>query len=361
MITRSKNQITKPNLPKDSTIRYPLPKTLLAAATTNSDLTEPTCFTNHPEWHQAMNHEFDALLTNQTWLLVPPYHSQNTIGCKWVFRIKWHADGSIERYKARLVAKGFHQQLGIDYHETYSPVIKPTTVRTVLSLAISSGWSIHQIDIQNAFLHGHLSEEVFMTQPPGFQHPQYPHHVCKLNKALYGLKQAPRAWFSRLSSRLLELGFHGSQSDTSLFISRTTTLTMFVLIYVDDIIITSPSPAAIDGVLSTLQSDFAVKDLGPLKFFLGIEVIPNEHGVLLSQQRYIKDILTRTKMLEAKPFTTPMASSTTLSVHDGEPFPDHTLFRNTVGALQYLSIAHPDIAFVVNKLSQFMHKPTLTH
>jgi hypothetical protein len=364
MITRSKNQITKPNLPKDGTVRYPLPKALLAAATTNSDLTEPTCFTvasKHPKWRQAMNHEFDALLNNQTWSLVPPHHSQNTIGCKWVFRIKRHADGSIERYKARLVAKGFHQQPGIDYHETYSPVIKPTTVRLVLSLAISAGWSIQQIDIQNAFLHGHLSEEVFMTQPPGFQHPQYPHHVCKLNKALYGLKQAPRAWFSRLSSRLLELGFHGSQSDTSLFIFRTTTLTMFVLIYVDDIIITSPSPEAIDGLLSTLKSDFAVKNLGHLKFFLGIEVIPNEHGVILSQQRYITDILTRTKMLEAKPITTPMASSTTLSVHDGEPFPDHTLFRSTVGALQYLSITRPDIAFVVNKLSQFMHKPTLTH
>jgi hypothetical protein len=136
---------------------------------------------------------------------------------------------------------------------------------------------------------------------------------------------------------------------------------MFILIYVDDIIITSPSPVAIDGLLSTLQSDFAVKNLGPLKFFLGIEVIPNAHGVILSQQRYIKDILTRTKMLEAKPITSPMASSTTLSVHDGEPFPDHTLFRSTVGALQYLSITRPDIAFIVNKLSQFMHKPTLTH
>uniref|UniRef100_A0A2N9F635 Reverse transcriptase Ty1/copia-type domain-containing protein n=1 Tax=Fagus sylvatica TaxID=28930 RepID=A0A2N9F635_FAGSY len=244
MITHSKNQITKPNLPKDGTIRYPLPKALLAVATTNSDLTEPTCFTvasKHPKWRQAMNHEFDALLTNQTWSLVPPHPSQNKIGYKWVFRIKRHDDGLIERYKARLVAKGFHQQPGIDYHETYSPVIKPTTVRTVLSLAIS---------------------------------------------------------------------------------------------------------AAIDGLLSTLQSDFAVKNLGPLKFFLGIEVIPNEHGVILSQQRYIKDILTRTKMLEAKPITTLMASSTTLSVHDGEPFPDHTLFPRTVGALQYLSITRPDIAFV---------------
>ena len=113
--------------------------------------------------------------------------------CKWVFRIKRHVDGTIERYKARLVAKGFHQQFGVNYEETYSPVIKLTTVRTVLSIAISAGWKIHQIDIQNAFLHGTLFEEVFMQQPPGFQHPQFPNHICKFQKAIYGLKQAPRA------------------------------------------------------------------------------------------------------------------------------------------------------------------------
>jgi hypothetical protein len=125
-----------------------------------------------------MNNEFDALLQNQTWTLVSPLPNQNIVGCKWVFRIKRLANGSIERYKARLVAKGFHQQPGIDYGETYSSVIKPTTVRTVLSLAISASWSIQQIDIQNAFLHGTLSEDVFMTQPPGFQHPQFLNHVC---------------------------------------------------------------------------------------------------------------------------------------------------------------------------------------
>jgi hypothetical protein len=126
------------------------------------------------EWRQAMNLEFDALLQNQTWTLVPSHPSQNLIGCKWVFRVKRKADGSVERHKARLVAKGFHQQSGVDYDETYSPVIKPTTVRTVLSIAISSGWSLRQIDIQNAFLHGNLSEEVFMSQPPGYQHPFIP-------------------------------------------------------------------------------------------------------------------------------------------------------------------------------------------
>jgi hypothetical protein len=185
--------------------------------------------------------------------------------------------------------------------------------------------------------------------------------VYKLQKAIYGLKQAPRAWFSWLSSRFLDLGFHSSKLDTSLFICHTSHYTIYVLIYVDDIIITSSSNQAIDNLLHNLKSDFAVKHLGPLKFFLGIEVIPSTNSVLLSQQRYIKDILSRTKMLEAKPVNTPMASSTSLSAHEGEPFPDHTLFRSTVGALQYLSITCPDIAFAINKLSQFMHKPTQPH
>jgi hypothetical protein len=109
------------------------------------------------------------------------------------FRIKRNANGEIERYKARLVAKGFHQQPGIDFAETYSLVVKPITIRTVLSIAVSAGWDIRQVDVSNAFLHGHLQETVYMAQPPRFQHPQYPAAVCKLRKALYGLKQAPRA------------------------------------------------------------------------------------------------------------------------------------------------------------------------
>jgi hypothetical protein len=177
----------------------------------------------------------------------------------------------------------------------------------------------------------------------------------------FRLKQTPRAWFSWLSSCLLALGFHSPKSDTSLFICRTPHFTIYVLIYVDDIIITSSSDKAIDTLLSNLKSDFAVKQLDPLKIFLGIEVIPTTSGVLLSQQRYITDILSRTKMLEAKPVSTPMTSSTNLSTYEGEPFFDQTLFRSTVGALQYLSITYPDIAFAVNKLSQFMHKPTQTH
>jgi hypothetical protein len=117
----------------------------------------------------------------------------NVVSCKWVFKLKKKANGLVERHKARLVAKGFHQQVGLDYGETYSPVVKPTTIRTALFIAYFAGWSLKQIDIQNAFLHGFLFEDVHMVQPPGFINPSYPQHVCKLHKALYGLKQAPHA------------------------------------------------------------------------------------------------------------------------------------------------------------------------
>jgi hypothetical protein len=163
MLTRSKNNINKPKLPTDGTVRYPLPKALLAITNPISSLPEPTCFivaSKDPQWRKAINIEFVALLKNRTWARVLPHPKQNIVGCKWVFRIKRYAYGSIKRYKARLVAKGFHQQPGIDYDETYSPVIKPTAVRTVLSIAISAGWSVQQINIQNAFLHGKLSEDV---------------------------------------------------------------------------------------------------------------------------------------------------------------------------------------------------------
>lgn len=203
-----------------------------------------------------------------------------------------------------------------------------------------------QINIQNAFLHGFLSEDVCMSQPPGFVHPTLPHHICRLNKALYGLKQAPCAWFSRLSNKLIALGFVGSKADTSLFIFNSPSVTIYILIYVDDIIITASVKSAIDELLHNLRMEFAVKDLGDLSYFMGIKVLHLWSGMLLCQHRYILDLLKRTHMMEAKPISSPLSSSSFLLAFIGDSMEDPTLFRSTVGSLQYLSLTCPDLAFM---------------
>lgn len=137
-----------------------------------------------------------------------------------MYRHKFHADGSLARYKARWVASGFNQQSGLDYDETFRPVVKPTTVRTVLSLAVTRSWPVHQLDVTNAFLHSTLADTVYCEQPSGFVDPAHPNYVCKLHKALYGLKHAPRAWFHRFATYISSLGFIGSKTDTSLFVYR---------------------------------------------------------------------------------------------------------------------------------------------
>ena len=195
MTTRSKNDISKPKLCYKAVLDY--------------TFTEPPSYkvaSKFPQWVQAMDEEFSALQRQKTWSLVPAPLGVNLVGCKWVYKLKLHSDGSIACYKARLVAKGFHQQAGIDYIKTFSPVVKLTTVRLVLSIAVSFHWSLRQLYISNAFLHGFLKEEVYMQQPPRYVDHQFPHHVCRLHKFLYGLKQAPRAWFDRFTSQLLHLG-----------------------------------------------------------------------------------------------------------------------------------------------------------
>jgi histone deacetylase 1/2 len=188
-------------------------------------------------------------MENKTWHLVPPSSNKDLIDCKWVYRLKRKADGTIDRYKARLVAKCFKQRYGIDYEDTFSPIVKIATIRTVLALSVSRGWSLRQLDVKNVFLHGVLEEEVYMRQPPGFENPDVPNYICKLDKALYGLKQAPRAWYSRLSTKLCDLGFVPSKTDTSLFLFHNEGITIFLLIYVVDIIVTSSSDYAISALL----------------------------------------------------------------------------------------------------------------
>jgi histone deacetylase 1/2 len=187
--------------------------------------------------------------------------------------------------------------------------------------------------------------------------------VCKLDKALYGLKQAPRAWYFRLSTKLQSLGFKPSKADVSLFYFRNGGVTMFLLIYVDDIIVASSSQEATAALLRKLQSEFALKDLGDLHYFLGIEVKRIQQGIVLSQGKYTSDLLKKVGMVDCKPVNTPLSASEKLSAYEGEQLgpTDATRYRSIVGALQYLTLTRPDISFSVNKVCQFLHMPTTVH
>jgi hypothetical protein len=277
---------------------------------------------------------------------VRPRHRNSS---RWVYDIKRRVDGSIERYKARLVARGFTQHKDIDYSETFSPVIKQATIRLVFSIAVSCNWKIHQLDIHNAFLNSVLTEEVYMKQPPGFVDPTLPSHVCRLHKSLYGLKQAPRAWYTRLSDFLLSIGFLASKVDTSLFILSDGTNIFYLLVYVDDILLTGNNSAMLHRLVQLLSSKFKLRDLGDIHYFLGIEVQSIGMGLMLRQHKYILDILTRAVMTSCKPVDTPVSPSK-LAIQPDHPFSDPMRFRQIMGALQYLTFTHPDNCFAVNRV-----------
>jgi len=206
-----------------------------------------------------MEEEHSALLQNHTWDLVPRPPRANVVTGKWIFKHKLQSDGSLERYKARWVLRGFTQRPGVDFDETFSPVVKPATVRTVLSLALSRRWPIHQLDVKNAFLHGNLTETVYCQQPSGFEDPVHPDFVCLLKKSLYGLKQAPHAWHSRMATFLLSIGFVEAKSGTSLFVYQCGSDTAYLLLSVDDIVLTASSSDLLWRIISALQREFAMK------------------------------------------------------------------------------------------------------
>ncbi|KAH9762199.1 retrovirus-related pol polyprotein from transposon RE1 [Citrus sinensis] len=318
-------------------------------------------------WFTAMKNEYDKLIENRTWSLVPRIENQKIVRNKWAYRIKYNTDGSVANYKARLVAKGFQQIEGVNYFDTFSPVVKPATIRVVLNLAVMNQWIVRQVDINNAFLNGELSEEVFMQQLEGFVDKSKPNYVCKLHKALYGLKQAPRAWFEKLRGCLLQWGFRNSKSDSSLFLRRTKLSLIMVLIYVDDILGTRPNSGELDSFIQQFNTIFTLKDLGRLSYFLGIEVLYGLDCIYLSQKKYIRDLLAKVDMLDCKGVVTPMCSgkdSKLQKIVKGELdyyVEDATHYRSILGGLQYLILTRPEIAYSIHKLSQYVSVPTMQH
>lgn len=226
-----------------------------------------------PTWFKAMTTEFGAIQKNGTWSLFPATKDMHIVGSKWIFKIKYKADGTIERHKAWLVAQGFTQTLRLDFFYTFSPVIKPSTVRIVLSIAATFDWAVHQLDVHNAFLNGTLQETVYMSQPPGFEDKEKPHYMCKLHKALFGLKQGPRAWFDKLRTTLLLWGFLFSKADPSLFYFVSFSTVILILIYVDDIIVIANKPQFLSKFTQKLHRSFALRDLRPLHFFFEFRLL----------------------------------------------------------------------------------------
>ncbi|XP_024964221.1 uncharacterized protein LOC112504517 [Cynara cardunculus var. scolymus] len=237
------------------------------------------------------------------------------------------------------------------------------TVRCVVSLAVQNSWSLFQLDINNAFLYGDLNEEVYMTFPEGYYDAK-DKHVFKLIKSLYGLKQAPRQWYAKLSSCLYENGFIQSINDYSLFTKSVGSVFVILLVYVDDIVVTGNSVSEVNNIKNFLKSKFLVKDLGKLKFFLGIEIMEYDSGICMSQRKYCLELLNNFGYLGSKPCNTPMDMNliiTNSSNVNDPPLTDQTGFQRLIGRLIYLLNTRPDICFAVHCLSQFMHSPRQSH
>ncbi|GAB2300137.1 hypothetical protein Dimus_038604 [Dionaea muscipula] len=329
------------------------------------DMVEPITYRmacTIPHWQQAMEEEIAALHDQGTWSLVASLNNCNIVGCKWVYKVKKNPDGTISRYKVRFVAPGFSQRQGLGFQETFSPVVRHTTVRLVLALAASNCWKLRQLDVKIVFLHGDLQEEVYMQQPKGFVDPLFPSHVCKLHKSLYGLKQAPRAWNDKFTSFLPTLGFASNHCDPSLFVRIQSASIVILLLYVDDIILTGSDELALQFVIDELGSVFELKDMGPLTYFLGLQIHYDASGMFITQEKmprifFIELVWHRASLALLHVFLMFILALPT----DGIPLADPITYRSLVGALQYLTFTRPDIAYAVNTACQFMKSPTDVH
>lgn len=323
---------------------------------------------NAEKWINAMKNEYNSLIENKTWEIKDPPEERKLIKNKWIFTVKRDEKGKILKYKARLVAKGFSQKDGIDYDETFSPVVRYGSIRLLLAIAAGYNLNIRQLDAVTAFLNGKLEEDIWMEQPKGFEDGEK--GACKLIKAIYGLKQASRVWNNTINSVLINIGLSKSIMDQCIYYKQEEENMTFVAVYVDDILIFSNSKEYEEEIVKELSSSFKMKDMGEAKNILGFKISrKREYGqIALSQQRYIDDILKRYGMNESKPVSTPLDMNQKIS---GEMSPEDeeeiaemkkVPYREAIGSLLYAAqITRPDIGFAVNLLSRYCENPGRGH
>ena len=366
-----KNQVTFSKYPKRD--RQPTPSDWFIANKSTSNLSyallandEPVTYqeainsSDSQQWQEAMQEEHNSLLDNNTWELVDRPPKTKPLTGKWIFKKKYHSDGSIERYKARYVIKGYLQKHGIDYEETFAPVAKYDSVRTILSLAATM--EILQFDIKTAFLYGDLEETIYMEQPEGFVSSD---KVCQLKKSLYGLKQAPRCWNKKFNNFLTEYGFTPSTADNCVYISTDKNVTTYLVIYVDDGLCCSTSSSKLEEIKSILTQNFECRFSQP-ENFIGLHITRDNNSLSIDQHNYTKKIINKFNMQDSKPLSTPADPHSTLSStptsESEEPFKPPFSYREAIGSLMFLMVGtRPDIAFAVSTAAKFCENPLPSH
>ncbi|TMC17118.1 MAG: hypothetical protein E6J34_19075 [Chloroflexi bacterium] len=312
-------------------------------------------------WWNAFCDEIRAIIKRKTWTLAVLPPGKKALPLRWVCRTKRDAMRIFERYKARIVVKGFAQEADLDFDETFAPVVRIDSVRTIFAIAAGKDLYIIQADCKNAFLHSESDFQIYIQQPEGFVDVNYPHAVLLLNKALYGLKQAPRLWYLFLSEVIIAMEFQVLETDTSIYIRDD----IILAVYVDDILIASPSIESCNAVVNELSNYIEVVNKGEIRSFLGINVIRNfqQHTISINQPGYIDYLLAKYNMTNAKSASTPFAPGTKLkAATENDTFCNIELYQELTGSLNHLAVfSRPDITFTVSKLSKYNANPTITH
>lgn len=312
-------------------------------------------------WLEAMAEELQSFEDNQVWEIVDAPDSASVVQCKWVFRKKFDCDNNV-RYRARLVAKGFTQKAGVDYQETFSPVIRHSTLRLLFALSVKLDMDITHLDVTTAFLNGYLKESIYMRLPEGF-HVKNSNKVLKLRKAVYGLKQSSLAWYERVEETLCSLGFNKSKLEPCVFIkNHSDNLKTIVGVYVDDFIIFSNNKPESDMLIKALSQKFKIKNLGQVKQYLGmrINVNRNSNVITIDQEHYIEQLLEKFDMSDCNTIDTPMECK--LNVDRSNICDTKLPYQKLIGSLMYLAVlTRPDIAFSVSYLSQFNNSYSHIH
>jgi len=341
-----------------------------------SDDIEPTSYEevltspNRDQWLIAMKEEMDSMDKNKVWELVDLPPNRKAIGNKWVLKIKRRADGLIDKYKARLVAKGYTQMEGVDFLETFSPVVRFDSIRVILAMVAHLDLELHQMDVKTAFLNGELDEEIYMDQPIGFVTEGQEGKVCRLKRSIYGLKQSSRQWYLRFHEAVTSIGLTMMEEDHCVYVQRTRDGFLILSLYVDDILLVGNNLEMINAIKEWLSSVFEMKDLGEASYILGVKISRDRSRRLLSlsQETYLRKILERFNMDNSKPVDTPVDKGCTLSIsqcpntEEEKKLMEKKPYASAVGSLMYLmKCTRPDICFAVGLVSRYQSNPGEKH